>query len=76
MGLAHDDELGRHHLGALVKLLEKGVLTVRANLAENDRTGHAVNRLAITGDALAVGFHLQLLEIGGQATQYIGIGRD
>ena len=52
------------------------MLAVGPGLAEHHRTGLALHRTAVAMDPLAIRFHLQLLQEGGQATQAVGIGRD
>ena len=56
------------------KLIE-GVLTVGAGLAEDDRAGHVVNALTEAVDGLAVGLHVQLLEMGRKTAQCLRIGQ-
>lgn len=49
---------------ALVDQLVEGVLAVGAELAPDDGAGIALYRRAVDGDALAVRFHVELLQIG------------
>jgi len=52
------------------------VLRIRAAIAPDDGAGGHVDGHAILGDALAVAFHVQLLQIGGEAAQILVVGRD
>jgi hypothetical protein len=61
-----DDELHRDDVGALVDQLEEGMLAVGARLAPDDRARYAVDGLAGKRHALAVRFHVELLQIGRQ----------
>ena len=70
------DELDRDDVGALVQHLEVGVLAVRARLAPDDRAGRERQRRAAAVDALAVAFHLELLQVGGQPLQRLRVRRD
>jgi hypothetical protein len=75
-GLDAGDELDRHEVRALVEQLEHGMLRVGADAAPGDRRGGAADRRAVERHALAVRFHLQLLEIGGEQPQPLVIGED
>src|ERR1035441_2936604 len=70
------EEIGGNPLGALVDELVKGVLAVRARLAPDDRPGDGLDRLAVAGDALAVAFHVALLEVGGEAVHVLVVGEN
>jgi hypothetical protein len=59
-----------------VQHLEVGVLRVRPRLAPDDRAGRERQRRAAAVDALAVAFHLELLQVGGQPLQRLRVGRD
>ncbi|MNS12692.1 hypothetical protein D3C72_442600 [compost metagenome] len=50
------------------------MLAVGAGLAEDDGAGLATDRGAVAAHPLAVRFHFQLLQEGGQATQGMGVG--
>ena len=71
VAVGRGDEVARNHLGALVDELVEGVLAVGARFAPEDRAGLVVHALAFTVDGLAVGFHVGLLEVGGQAVQVL-----
>lgn len=47
------------------------MLAVCAGFAEQNRTGCIGDGLAVFGNAFAVGFHVGLLQIGGQAVQIL-----
>jgi len=68
-------ELQGDNVGALVQQLIEGVLTVGAGLAEDDGAGDVVHRLAEAVDGLAVGLHVQLLQVSGEAAQSLGVGQ-
>ncbi len=70
------DELQRDDVGALVEQLVEGVLAVRAGLAEDDRAGHVVDRLAEAVHGLAVGLHVKLLQMSREAGQSLRIRKD
>ena len=59
--LYRHNEVGRNQLGALVQQLVIGVLTVAADATPDYWTGVGGNRGAVLTNALAVGFHVQLL---------------
>ena len=67
------DELHGNDVCALVEQLIEGVLAVRAGLAEDDRACGIVHGLAETVDGLAVGFHIQLLQMCREAAQSLGL---
>ena len=69
-------ELDGNNVCALMQELIEGVLAVGAGLAEDHGAGHIVNGLAEAVDALAVGFHIQLLQVGREADQGLGIRQD
>ena len=71
-----EDELDRDDVAALVQHLEVGVLRVRSRLAPDDGAGRERQRRAAPVDALAVAFHLELLQEGGQPLQRLRVGRD
>ena len=53
--------------------LIEGVLAVGSGLTEDNGAGHIVNGLAEAVDGLAVGFHIQLLQVCREAGQSLGI---
>ena len=71
VAVGRGDEVARNHLGALVDELVEGVLAVRTRFAPEDRTRLVVHALAVTVNGLAVGFHVCLLEVGGEAVQVL-----
>ncbi len=44
------------------------VLTIGADVAPHDRSGCDIDFCTIFGDALAIAFHIELLQIGGKLT--------
>ncbi len=71
VAVCRGDEVARNHLGALVDELVEGVLAVRARFTPEDRAGLVVHALGIAVNGLAVGFHVGLLEVGGEAVQVL-----
>ena len=69
-------ELDGNNVCALMQELIEGVLAVGAGLAEDDRAGHIVNRFAEAVDGLAVGLHVELLQVCREAGQSLGIRQD
>ena len=76
MRLAPDQELEGNDAGALVDELEEGMLAVGAGLAPHHRPRLFLDRCPVAGDALAVRFHIELLEIGGKPRQPLIVGND
>src|SRR5471032_1921086 len=70
------DEVGRDQLGALVQQLVISVLTVAAYATPDDRAGVGGNRRAVLTDALAVRFHVQLLQVLGDVAQVVVLRHD
>ncbi|MCY1177696.1 hypothetical protein D9M73_180130 [compost metagenome] len=70
------DEIGRDQLGALVQQLVVGVLTVAADATPDYRPGVCGHWLAVLAHALAVGFHVQLLQVLGDVAQVMVIRQD
>ncbi len=75
-GLDAGDELDRHEVGTLVEELEDGVLGICADTAPGDERGRPSRGAAVELCRLAVRFHLELLEIGGQEAQALVICED
>lgn len=73
-GLFDHDEFGGHAAGALMQPLEEGMLAVAAFFTPCEAGGVVWQGLAVHVDALAVAFHFQLLQVGGQAAQAVVIG--
>ena len=59
---------------ALPEELIKRVLTVRARLAPYDLTRRVVDPMILAVDALAVAFHIALLEVRGKTAQILVVG--
>ena len=71
VAVGRGDEVARNHLGALVDQLVESVLAVRTRFAPEDRASLVVHALGIAVNGLAVGFHIGLLEVGGEAVQVL-----
>ena len=71
-----DHEFDRDDIGALMEKLEEGVLAVGAGLAPDDRPGGARDRRTVHDNALAVRFHVELLQIGRETAEPLVIGND
>lgn len=68
------DELHGDHVGALMQKLEKGMLGVGSRFAPDHRPGRPADRLACQRHALAVRFHVELLNIGREPLQPLIVG--
>ena len=73
--LGRDQELAGHNIGALMDQLVEGVLAIGSGLAPDHRARGARKIAAVHRHPLAVTFHLELLEIGGQSRQALIIGQ-
>ena len=72
VGFDGEDEVRGDELGALVKKLVEGMLGVSGWLSENNSTSGVFNEaVGGTRDGLSVGFHGQLLEIGGESVEIL-----
>ena len=76
MALEEADELEGYRIGALMEELIEGMLPVGAGLAEDYGPGRVGEQLTCPVDALAVGFHVELLKVGGKAGKGFGVGED
>jgi hypothetical protein len=76
LSIEEADELEGHRIGALMEELVERVLTVRARLAEDDGPGGVGELDAFAVDSLAVGLHVELLKVGGEAREGLGVGQD
>jgi hypothetical protein len=54
-----------------VEKLEEGVLGVGTGLTEEDGAGGVLHIVSTAGDGLAVGFHGELLKVGGEAVHVL-----
>src|SRR5208282_6794988 len=52
------------------------MLAVSAGLAPDDGAGGIIDGMAVAVGALAVGFHVSLLKIGGKTMQILIVGKD
>ncbi|CAB4807264.1 unannotated protein [freshwater metagenome] len=75
IGVRETDHVHRHQPGALMNQLIEGVLAVGPGLAPYDGSGLTHYRRAIAAHRLAVAFHVELLQIGGEPTELVGIGQ-
>ena len=66
-------KLQRHNVCTLVQELIEGVLPVGAGFTEDNGAGRVVDRLAKAVDMLAVGFHIELLQMCREAAERLGI---
>mmetsp|Transcript_123357 Transcript_123357/g.345342 ORF Transcript_123357/g.345342 Transcript_123357/m.345342 type:complete len:584 (+) Transcript_123357:170-1921(+) len=73
LGCREADELGRDD-AALVHELAEGVLAVGPGLSEVDRAGAHRHLRAGHGHALAVAFHVELLDVGDEPRQRLAVG--
>ncbi|KAF4561606.1 Flagellar motor switch protein FliN (modular protein), partial [Pseudomonas sp. CES] len=70
------DEVGRNQLSALVQQLVVGMLAVAADATPDNRTGVGLHRGAVLQHALAVGLHVQLLQVLGDVAQVMVVRQD
>ena len=75
LALLKADELQRDDIRSLVKQLIEGMLSVGAGFAEDHRPCHINHRLAEAVHALAVGFHVKLLQMGREPAQRLAVGQ-
>jgi len=75
-GFSEGDEVAGDEAGALVDELVEAVLAVGAGFAPVDRTRIGIHMGAIEFHMLAVAFHRELLEVGGEAFQVLVVGQD
>ena len=71
--LREGDEVRGHDDGALVQHLEEGVLAVGAGFAPDDGAGVPRGGRAVELHVLAVGFHLELLQVRGEAVEVLAV---
>ena len=74
-GARYHDEVARGEVGALVQPLVERVLPRRLGAAPDHGAGLEIHRDAVAIDALAIGLHLQLLQVGRQARKARGIAQ-
>jgi hypothetical protein len=72
VGFGGEDEISGDELGALVEELVEGVLGVGGGFTEEDGASGVLDEVVCgAGDCLAVGFHGELLEVGGEAVEVL-----
>ena len=65
------DEVCRDEFRALVQELVERVLGVGGGFAEENGAGGVFDEVAVAGDGFSVGFHGELLEVGGEAVEVL-----
>ena len=70
------NELERNDVRSLMEELIERMLSVRARLAEYDRSGFIVQWFAGAIDRFSVRFHIELLEVRGKSGQPLGVRQD
>ncbi len=75
MPFRRQQELDRHDLRALVDELHEGVLAVGARLSPDHGPRGVRDRMAVPGDALAVRFHVELLQMRREPRQPLVVGQ-
>ena len=65
-----------NQLAALVQQLVIGVLAVATDAAPDHRPAAGGDRRAVLAHALAIGFHVQLLQVVGDVAQVVVVGQD
>lgn len=76
MRLDRRKEIARDELRPLINELIERMLAVRARLAPNNLTSLVVDDVAVAIDALAVAFHIDLLEISGKTAHVLVISEN
>jgi len=69
--LAGSQKVARNDLGSLVNQLVESVLTVGSRFSPNDGTSLDIDGLAVAINVLSVGFHVSLLEVGGESVHVL-----
>ncbi len=69
-------EICRDQPGPLVDELIEGMLAVRSRFSPDDRARLIGHSVAVAVDALAVAFHVALLEVSGKAMHVLVVGKD
>ena len=72
--LAEADEVARNHTTLVNQLIET-VLTVGTRLTKINFACIEGKRSAVHGDTLAVGFHVDLLDVGRETEKGLGVGQ-
>ena len=76
VGVNHPDQIHQSPIGALMQPLEKCMLSVCSWLTEHESARRAGEWFSRSGDPFAVGFHVGLLQVGGQPTQAAVVWND
>lgn len=76
LGLARSQEIAGNDLSSLMDQLIKSVLAVGSRLSPNDGTGLVIHLETLVINVLAVGLHVSLLEVGGEAVHVLIIGKN
>ena len=71
VAIRRSDKVARNHFRSLVNQLIEGVLTIRSRFAPKNGTRLVIHTFGIAIDGLTVGFHVCLLEVGGEAMQVL-----
>ncbi|CNU64367.1 Uncharacterised protein [Salmonella enterica subsp. enterica serovar Bovismorbificans] len=71
MGDSRGDKITRHHFSTLVNQLIKRVLTVGAWFAPDNWACLVIHGVAATVNVFTVGFHVTLLEVGGETVHIL-----
>src|SRR5579872_6258138 len=75
-GLVKRDEVAGYEFRALMNQLVERMLPVGSRLAPENRTGLVIHWRSIKRYMLAIGFHRELLKIGGKALQILLVGKN
>jgi hypothetical protein len=75
LGFGEADELNGGN-SALMQKLKEAMLSVGAGFAEIDRCGFPGHNFSFVCDPFAVGFHVELLDVGGELAQGLAVGDD
>ena len=75
-GLHGGEKIAGDQLCSLMDQLIEGVLTVSARFSPNDWSGAPSDGFTIPIHALAVAFHVALLEVSGKAVKILVVGQN
>ena len=76
VALRRGQKVARDELGALVNQLIEGMLAVGAGLPPNHGAGLIIHPQPIFGNALAIAFHIALLEIVSKTLHGLVVGKN
>ena len=72
----HQQQIAGHQVSTLVQQLEEGMLHIGAHTTPDHRSTAGRQKVAGCIHALAIAFHVQLLQVGRQQLQALVVGHD